>query len=80
MSIIVNANKAHETACNLSEMNRQVAVAQAIAAGGGSSVVTLAIKNAEIVHYRNCVASALANGVQSGIFRAALRELGTGGQ
>jgi hypothetical protein len=79
MSIIVNNNKTHETACNLAESARQVAVSQSIAAGGGSAVVQANIKAAEIAFYRSCVASALANGVQSGIFRTTLYHLGQGG-
>ena len=79
MSITVSNSKTHADTCNLSEMNRQVSVSKAIAAGGGSSVVAAAIKTAEILHYRNCVTSALANGVESGIFRTALLHLGTGG-
>jgi hypothetical protein len=79
MSIIVNNNKTHETTVNLAESTRQVAVAQAIAAGGGSVAVQANIKAAEIAFYRSCVASALANNVQSGIFRTALVHLGTGG-
>jgi hypothetical protein len=71
------------TTCGRICFNRQkINLSQVFAGqtvGGGSSVVAANVKAAEILHYRNCVASALANGVQSRIFRAALQELGTGG-
>ena len=76
MSIIVNNNAAHAKACNDSESVRQSAVTAAILAGGGSATVQAAIKTAEIAHYRTCVASAVTNSVQSGVFRQALRENG----
>jgi hypothetical protein len=79
MSIIVSNNKAHQTTVNFAEGTRQVAVTAAIAAGGGSATVQAAIKTAEIAYYRSCVASCVANGVESGIFRTALQHLGTGG-
>jgi len=48
--------------------------------GGQAASKQAAIKAAEIAHYRTCVASCLANGnLDSGIFRQALFELGTGG-
>jgi hypothetical protein len=72
MSITKGENRVHNDACNLSEGTRQSAVA---AATGNQAT----IRTAEIAHYRACVASALANGVQSGAFVRALQDLGTGG-
>jgi hypothetical protein len=72
MSITQSGKKAHDDACNLSEMTRQGAVA---AAAGNQATV----RTAEIVHYRACLASALANGNQPGCFIRALQDLGTGG-
>jgi hypothetical protein len=79
MSIIVSNNKTHQTTVNLAESTRQVAVTAAVAAGGGSAAVQAAIKTAEIAFYRAAVASCVANGVESEIFRTALLHLGTGG-
>jgi hypothetical protein len=53
-------------------MTRQGAVAAAI----GNQAT---IRTAEIVHYRACLASALANNCQPGVFIRALMDLGTGG-
>lgn len=72
MSITKSGVKAHDDTCNASEMTRQSAVA---AATGNQAT----IRAAEITHYRACLASALANGVQGGVFVDALRTLGTGG-
>ena len=72
MSITKSGNRVHDDACNLSEMTRQGAVATA--AGNQATV-----KAAEIVHYRACVASALANGCSPGASIRALMDLGTGG-
>ena len=81
MSTLVHPNSVHANTVNTAEMNRQVAVDKAIKAGGGSATVQAAIKTAEIAFYRACVASCLANGnLDSGQFRQALYELGTGGQ
>src|SRR5882672_7338331 len=72
MSITKGENRVHNDACNLSEMTRQSAVA---AATGNQAT----IRAAEVVHYRACVASAIANNCQSGAFVRALQDLGTGG-
>jgi hypothetical protein len=72
MSITRSGNTVHDSACNLSEMTRQGAVAAAI----GNQAT---IRTAEIVHYRACLASALANNCQPGVFIRALMDLGTGG-
>jgi hypothetical protein len=77
--IIQHTNSAHQATAGNAEMTRQVAVAAAVAAGGGSAAIQLAIRNAEITFYRAVVASCLANGLQSSGFREALRNLGTGG-
>jgi hypothetical protein len=70
MSTIQSDTKSHEKTVNLAESVRQVEVA----AAGGSAA---AVKTAEIKFYRAFVASCLANGnLESGIARAALRELG----
>jgi hypothetical protein len=68
MSVTQSGKKAHDDACNLSEGARQVAVR---AAANQAAVVS-----AEVTHFRNCVVSAKANGVDAGQFLAALRELG----
>jgi hypothetical protein len=72
MSITQSGKKAHDDACNLSEMTRQSAVA---AAAGNAATV----RTAEITHYQNCLASAVANGVQPGCFITALRYLRAAG-
>ena len=76
MSAIKTGIKAHDDTCIAAEMNRQTAVAPAIAAGGA---VQSAVKSAEIAFYRSVVASCLANGLPFGNFTQALRDLGTGG-
>src|SRR5262249_26218939 len=68
MSVTKSGVKAHDDTCNLSEEARQVSVK---AAANQAAVVS-----AEVTHYRNCIASARANGVDAGQFLAALRELG----
>jgi hypothetical protein len=72
MSITKSGNRPHDDVCNLSEMQRQAAVA----ANAGNQA---GVRAAEIVHYRACLASAIANGLQAGAFVAALGDLGTGG-
>jgi len=72
-----SANLAHKAAALASEMTKQVAVSAAIAAGGGSAVVALAVKQAEVAHYNRLAASALANGVQSAVFVQAAGWVGT---
>ena len=72
MSITNGSNRNHNDVCNLSEMTRQGAVA---AATGNQAT----IRTAEILHYRACLASAIANNCQSGAFTRALQDLGTGG-
>ena len=72
MSITKGENRVHNDACNLSEGTRQSAVAAAI----GNQAT---IKAAEIIFYRSCLASALANNCQPGAFIRALQDLGTGG-
>ncbi len=68
MSITKSGNVTHDNTCNASEMTRQSAVAAAI--GNAATIRTL-----EIAHYQACLASAIANGVQSGAFINALRTL-----
>jgi hypothetical protein len=75
MSIILHDNKTHEKTANLAEMTRQVGVTAAIAAGGGSAAVALAIKAAETAYYRAVIASCLANGVESAVWRQGLHDL-----
>ena len=72
MSITKGENRQHNDTCNLSEGTRQGAVATA--AGNQATV-----KAAEISFYRACLASAIANGCQPGVFIRALMDLGTGG-
>jgi hypothetical protein len=79
LSVIQSTHLAHAATCTDSEMNRQGAVAAAIAAGGGSATVAAAVRTAEIAYYRRVIASCLANGLQSAQFGQALRDLGTGG-
>ena len=72
MSMTKSGNLTHDNTCNLSEMTRQGACA---AAAGNQATV----KAAEIIFYRGCLASALANNCQPGAFIRALQDLGTGG-
>jgi hypothetical protein len=64
--------RAHAATVNTSEGVRQVAVA---AAGSNQA----AARTAEILHYRTCLASAIANNCSSETFRSALRSLFAGG-
>ena len=73
--IIQHDNKTHQTTVNNAEMVRQVAVAAAIAAGGGSATVQAAIKTAEAAFYRSAIASGVANNAPSNDFRVALHDL-----
>jgi hypothetical protein len=66
MSITKSGNRAHDDVCNLSEGARQNAVA--VATGNQA-----AIRTAEIIHYRACLASAIANNCQPGAFVRAAR-------
>jgi hypothetical protein len=75
MSFTQTSSRPHNDTCNLSEATRQVA---ASAAGSGPSGAT-ALRAAEIVHLRNCKASALANGCSPACYIAGLIELGVGG-
>ena len=68
MSITRGENRQHNDACNLSEGTRQSAVAASI--GNAATIKTL-----EIAHYRACLASALANNCQPGVFIRALQDL-----
>ena len=70
MSTSNSGNKNHDATVNVAESVRQSAAA-------GASQAT--IKTAEITFYRAALASAIANGIQPGVFISALRELGTGG-
>lgn len=72
MAVHMTGNKNHDDATAKSESVRQAAV---VAAGP----TQLSVKAADIAHYRSCLASAILNGVNPGIFMQALRELGTGG-
>jgi hypothetical protein len=62
---------AFDSTANVSEGVRQAAVAVA--------TTQAAARSADILHYRNLLASAKANGIQPGQFIFALLELGTGG-
>ena len=73
--IIDHPNKTHQTTVNNAEMTRQVAVAAAIAAGGGSATVQKAIATAEASFYRAVIASCVASNVPSSDFRQALHDL-----
>jgi hypothetical protein len=63
--------KAHDDAVLAAEGVRQTALAIATTQAAATS--------AAITFFRACVTSAVANGVGTEQFRAALRELGTGG-
>jgi hypothetical protein len=73
--IVISDNKTHQTTCYNAEMTRQAAESAAIAAGGGSTAIQLALKNAEVVFYRAIIASCLANGIEAGGFREGLFNL-----
>lgn len=64
-------NKNHDDAVAKAESIRQAATVP------GTSQAT--VKAADIAHYRTCLASAIANGLNPGAFMLALRDLGTGG-
>lgn len=72
MSITKSGNVAHDNTCNASEAARQTAVA---AATGNQAT----IRTAEITHYQNCLASAIASGLQPGVFIRALMDLRANG-
>lgn len=71
MSIIRTGVKNHDDTCQAAEAVFQAAT--------GPGVTQTTAKSAAIAFHRACLASALANGVQPGVFVEALRELGTGG-
>jgi hypothetical protein len=73
--IIMHENKVYQATANAAEMTRQAGVSAAIAAGGGSASVALAIKNAEAVFYRSVIASCVANNIPAGSFREGLHNL-----
>ena len=73
MSVIKSGNKTHDDTCVLAEGARQQAV-------GVAGVSQATVRTAEIAFYRALMASAVANGLPSAQFGAALRDLGTGGQ
>ena len=65
MSSDIHTGKAaHDTAAILSEGRRQDDIAQAIAAGGGSTAVAIAVQAAEVAHYNRLAASAKAAGLE----------------
>jgi hypothetical protein len=72
MSMTKTGNAAHDSACNLAEGARQVAVRAAS--------TPAAVKAAEIQFYQTVLASCRSNNSSSGIgpCLAALRELGPG--
>jgi hypothetical protein len=70
MSVIQSDKFVHFQNCALSEMQRQVAVSAASTQS--------AVRSAEILHNRTCLASAKANGCGLDPFLTALRELGVG--
>lgn len=71
MSKVSSGNKTNDDAVTNSEATRQIAVAAA--------TIQSTARTAEIVHYRACLASALANNCGATQFITALKELGTGG-
>jgi hypothetical protein len=73
--IIQHSNPVHQATANNAEMARQIAVSAAVAAGGGSAAVALAVKNAEAAYYRSVVASCVANNIPAGGFREGLHNL-----
>ncbi len=76
MALIQHDNKIHQNNCYAAEMNRQVAVAAAVATGGGSAVVAAAIRSAELTYYRALISSGTANNVPIDGFRQALHDIG----
>jgi hypothetical protein len=92
MAMINSANVPHTLAVNQSEMLKQVTEGLALQAfgqvgsrtapsvnGAEPAQLAAALKAASIAHYRRCVASALANGIDVGQYTVALQQLGTGG-
>jgi hypothetical protein len=73
MGIGKTGHVVHDNTCDRAEGTRQAAVNVA-----GVSQAT--VRTAEIAFYRALIASAVANGLPSAQFGAALRDLGTGGQ
>lgn len=68
MSIIKTGNAAHDTACNLAEMTRQISSS---AAGGNQA----SLDAASVAYFRAVIASGVANGIEVGTFREALHRL-----
>jgi hypothetical protein len=71
--IIQHVNPVHQGTAITAEMTRQVAVAAAIAAGGAN--VQANIRAAEATFYRSIIASCLANGLESAVFRQSLHDV-----
>ena len=72
MSKIQSGNKTHDDACNAADTTRSAVLAT-------PGVTQAQAKTADITYFRACLGSAIANGVQPGIFSDALKQLGTGG-
>jgi hypothetical protein len=75
MSMTQHENKVFQTAANNAESLRQILVDAAVKAGGSSTTVTAAIKTAEAAYFRSVIASAVANGIEAGVWREGLFEL-----
>jgi hypothetical protein len=70
-SVVKTGNQTHDATCLASQI---------VLEGGLLSATTQVAVNALfITHYKNCLASALANNCGSDTFRGALRSLGAGG-
>jgi hypothetical protein len=68
MSVVYSGNRVHDANVVASEATRQVALK--------SASTQSAIRTADLLHFRTCLSSALANGIQPGIWLEAIKENG----
>jgi hypothetical protein len=70
MSVVYSGNAAHDRNQILSEAAHQVALKAAS--------TQAAVRACDATHFRNCLESAIKNGISPGIYYEALAELGIG--
>jgi hypothetical protein len=74
------ANKANVITSEAARQTSHAALKKTFETGGSTyATYAAAVKAADIVHYRTCLASCLQNNVQPGVITQALHDLGTGG-
>jgi hypothetical protein len=75
MSTINHPDKVFESQVNTAEMNRQVSVQAAIAAGGSSATIQKNVAAAEATFLRSVIQSCVARGIEAAVYRQALYDV-----